>query len=301
VVRYSGNVDETLLNHTTVTQLFSNSLKTLEPDSGENEDEDEEGEDEDEDEDESEAGTEHANISLRNSPFNYAVSYWLKHAMDVPCGMNSTSRSKELWELVKDLFWDNSGTGFDEWLRTFSPNMDSWHLNRHSEISESFKCLYDRDYKWEVSSCLHVAASYGLVDILDWAHPEGLDFDIKGRSGMTPLMYAAFVGEIDAAKAILSKGGVNVNLTSCQSSDCNGRHDDGVGTALQYAIYSGCPEMMELLLKQPGIEVDYEFHGTTALGVAIKCDYPEEIQLLVGAGAKLAMWYGRVLAIPSSS
>jgi hypothetical protein len=239
----------------------------------------------------------HEKISLEDSPFNYVVSYWLKHAMDVPCGMNSTSRSKALWELVKDLFWDNSGTAFDGWLRAFSPNREGWHS---SEISESHRCLYDGGYKSEVSNCLHVAASYGLSDILDWAHPEGLDFDIKGRSGRTPLMYAADVGEIDAVKAILSKGGVNVNLTLCESSDCNSRHTEIVGTALQYAIFSRSPETIALLLKQPGIEVDYVWHGNTVLGVAIEYDLPEEIQLLVGAGAKLAMCDGGLLAIPSS-
>jgi hypothetical protein len=267
-------------------------LKTLKPNSDD---------DEDEDENESKAGTEHANISLRNSPFNYAVSYWLKHAMDVPSGMNSTSRSKALWELVKDLFWDNSGTAFDEWLRTFSPDVDHWHYMYPRENIVSSRCLHNEEEKSEVSSCLHVAASCGLSDILDWAHPEWLDFDIKGRSGTSPLMYAARVGEIYAVKAILSKGGVNVNLTLCKSSDCDGVHYEIVGTALGYAIYSGCPETIALLLKQPGIEVDYEFHGTTALGAAIQWDYAGEIQPLVGAGAKLAMCDGGLLGIPSSS
>jgi hypothetical protein len=289
VVRYSADVDGILLNHTTVTQLFSNGLKTLEPNSDD---------DEDEDEDEGKAGTQHANISLRNSPFNYAVSYWLKHAMDVPSGMNSTSRSKALWELVKNLFWDNSGTAFSKWFRIFSPNSGDWHTSRPGRRA---RCLYDGDYKSEVSSCLHVVASYGLSDILEWAHPEELDFDIKSRQGRTPLMYAAYVGEIDAVKSILSKDGVNVNLTLCESSDCNGGHRYIVGTALGHAIISRSPETTELLLKQPGIEVDYVWHGITALGVAINRNFPEEIRLLIGAGAKLAMWNGDVLAIPSSS
>jgi hypothetical protein len=268
-------------------------LKDLEPERDEDEDEDE-----DKPKQENEARSEDASISIKNSPFNYAASYWLKHAMDTPPGINSTSRSKALWELVKDFFWGNSGTVFSEWFRTFSPNSEDWHTGRHSGHT---RCLYDGQDKSEVTNCLHVAASYGLLDILDWAHPEGLDFDIKNREGVTPLMYAAYIGEIDAVKAVLSKGGINVNLTSCQGSDCDGGHRYVVGTALGFAIFSRRSEIMELLLKQPGIEVDYVWHGNTALGVAIDYSYPEAIQPLVGAGAKLAMRNGDILAIPSIS
>jgi ankyrin repeat protein len=221
--------------------------------------------------------------------------------MNVPSGMNSTSLSKALWELVKDFFWDKSGTTFAEWLRTFSSDGDDWHSFSPGDGSISHKCLYDGGTKSEVSSCLHVAASYGLSDILEWAHPEGLNFDIKSRKGKSPLMYAAHVGKIDAVKVILCKGGINVNLTLCGRSDCNDRHKYVVGTALEYAILSRSSEMMELLLKQPGIEVDYVWHGTTALGVAINYGFLKEIRLLVGAGAKLAMWQGGPLTIPSSS
>jgi hypothetical protein len=238
---------------------------------------------------------------LEGSPFNYAVSCWIKHAMDVPSGINGTSLSKGLWELVRDFFWDNNGAAFVEWLRIFSSNREDWHNYVEHRPGLFPRCLSSEVHKSEVSSCLHVAASYGLSDILEWAHPEGLDLNIKARDGRTPLMYAAYVGEIDAVKAILSKGGVHVNLTLCGSSDCKAKHVFFVGTALENAIISRLPESITLLLKQPSIEVDQVFHGTTALGVAVNENYPEGINLLVGAGAKLALFQGETLLIPSSS
>jgi ankyrin repeat protein len=114
-------------------------------------------------------------------------------------------------------------------------------------------------------------------------------------------MHAAYVGELDAVKAILSKDGIQVNLTLCESSDCNDTHDFFVGTALENAIISRLPESISLLLKHPSIDIDQEFHGATALGVAINANYPEGIKLLVNAGAKLAKFSGQTLSIPSSS
>jgi hypothetical protein len=263
-------MDRSLLSYSTVTQLFSNGLKFLKTTGDETRDDE----------------TEQNRISLNNSPFNYAVSYWLKHAMVVPSGMNSTSLSKALWELVKDFFWDNNGTTFVEWLEIFSPIGEDWH----HELSEQSarpcpRCLYDKMDQSEVSSCLHVAASYGLSDILEWAHPEGLNFNIKSRHGRTPLMFAAFVGEIDAVKAILSKNGINVNLTMCESSDCNAKHSFIPGTALTYAVLGERPGVIKLLLNQPSIEIDHVCHGTTALGRATDNQYLEGVQLLVSAGA----------------
>jgi hypothetical protein len=250
--------------------------------------------------DQTEDRSKHQKISLEDSPFNYAVSYWLKHAIDVPSGTNSTSLSKALWVLVKDFFWESNGTTFLEWLRTFPPDDSKWHHITTSTVIVR-RCLYDEECKSEVSSCLYIAASYGLLDILEWAHPQGLDFNIKSCEGRTPLMFAARVGETDAAKAILSKDGIRVHLDSCTSSDCNEEHRYVEGTALQNAILSQRSELIKLLLRQSSIEVDQVFHGTTALGIAIADGYSEGIQLLVSAGAKLAMHRGELSAIPSSS
>jgi hypothetical protein len=198
-------------------------------------------------------------IKLRNSPFSYAASYWLKHAMDVPVGKNTTSLSKALWELVRDFFWDDSSTAFVEWLGV-SPDFDGeWHCVPLPDRQgvQCDRCLFHFQGNHRAVSGLHIAASYGLSDILEWAHPEGLDFEVKSHEGRTPLMYAAWAGELNAAKALLSKGGVHINLTTCKDPNCDGRCATPGRTALVEAVLGHRAEVMRLLLKQPGIEVDY--------------------------------------------
>ncbi|CAG8639813.1 11711_t:CDS:10, partial [Acaulospora colombiana] len=135
--------------------------------------------------------------SLHQSPFNYAVCYWLKHAMDIPHGMETTLLSKPLWELVRDFFWDQSG---------------------YSSGSSSLRCLSGYAKKSDITDCLQVAASYRLVDILEWAHPSGVDFNAQNGFGVSPLMYTALLGEEDSARVILSRSDVDINRTKCESS-----------------------------------------------------------------------------------
>jgi hypothetical protein len=239
-------------------------------------------------------------IPLSESPFNYAVSYWLPHAMSVPQGCGGTSISRKLWELVRDFLWDQDGVLFTEWLRVFVPKDEDWHKS-----GIVFRCLSHYSIKSLVDNRIAVAASYGLVDILEWAHPDGIDFDVSSKLGVTPLLHTAWYGEEDAAKLLLSKGSVRVNQTACRASgtgqcsegDCkmNGH------TPLMGAVRYGHPNIVKLLLRQPGIEVDLVSHGKTALGHAIHENNPKAIELLVGAGAKLAMYDGKTVDIPSHS
>jgi ankyrin repeat protein len=238
-------------------------------------------------------------MPLYESPFNYAVSYWLPHAMGVPQGCEGTSISRELWELVRDFFWDEDGALFTEWLRVFVPNDEDWHKTK------VFRCLSHYSAKSVADNSIVVAASYGLIDILEWAHPDGIDFNVSDASGVTPLQHTAWCGEEDAAKVLLAKNSVRVNQAVCRRSstgqclegDCrlNGH------TPLMGAVIYGYPNMVKLLLRQPGIEVDLVSHGNTALGHAIREFNTKGIELLVGAGAKLAMYGGKIMNIPSHS
>jgi ankyrin repeat protein len=222
--------------------------------------------------------------------------------MDVPHGTKSTSLSGALWELVKDFFWDEGGAFFQEWLRIFAPRNEDWQSTSGAAGIEAYRCLSDLNSKSFARSCLHVAASYGLVDILEWSHPNGLDFDIRDAVGVTPLMYATFVGDEDATKAILSKPGVQVNQTRCGSPE-KGKYckmDCGTlgGTALECAAWFHRLDVLMLLLRHPGTELDLVCHGNTALGAAIDAEFTEGIELLVDAGARVAMFGGDVLTIP---
>jgi hypothetical protein len=239
----------------------------------------------------------------RESPFGYAISCWLKHAMDVPHGRKGTSLSESLWELVKEFFWDSSGAVFAEWLRVYAPEGEGWH--RVARASSGVRCLYNLKMKSRVTDCIHVAASYGLVDILEWAHPIGIDFKVVTGLDTTLVMSALFAGEEAAVKTILSKNGVDINQSRCGNpsatlEDCNQKCEATGGTVLEYTIARRL-EMMELLLEQPGIEVDLVHHGCTALGRAIHGNYTKGIALLVGSGAKVALYNGEVLTIPQPS
>jgi hypothetical protein len=234
-------------------------------------------------------------IPLSSSPFDYAVSNWLKHAMEARRRTGETSFSRELWELVRDLFWDRDGEFFMEWLRVFASGGEDWHGN----------CGLSRSLQFSKSHITrtNVAASYGLVDIIEWAHPDGVDFDVLDKWGYTPLIWAAGCGEDEVVKTLISKHSVRINHTSCLPSttvQCSDGSCGGDGyTALMHAAMFTHPPVMKLLLGQPDIEVDLVSHGHTALGVAIDVKHMEATKLLVGAGAKLAMKRGTVLEIPS--
>jgi hypothetical protein len=236
-------------------------------------------------------------IALSNSPFDYAVSYWLKHAMESRHGIGDASLSRELWRLVRDLFWDQDGEVFTEWVRVFVFRGEDWHQ------SSGLLRLLHKSYSKSSVTTTNVATSYGLVDIFEWAHPDGVDFDVSDEWGYIPLIWAAGCGEDGVVKALLSKHSVRINHTACLTStnvqcpdgDCGG---DGY-TALMEAILYRYPAVVKLLLERPDIDVDLVSHGKTALGIAIDAKDTDTIKLLVGAGAKLAMRNGKVLEIPS--
>ncbi|CAG8710194.1 15869_t:CDS:1, partial [Acaulospora colombiana] len=117
--------------------------------------------------------------------------------------------------------------------------------------------------------------------------------------GLTPLMYAAFVGEVDAAKTLLSKPGVQVNQTKCKDTSigkvCDGTCGTSGWTALHYAVYSQRLDMLKLLLEHSNIDIDLVSHGTTALGLASEERFLEGVKTLIDAGAGLSMFSGKAL------
>ncbi|PVF92433.1 hypothetical protein CPB86DRAFT_829994 [Serendipita vermifera] len=266
---------------TCVTQLFSNKLTPLESSDKEAE------------------GHENQQNKLPpNSPFNYAVSFWLKHAMDVPRRDKSPSISKALWQLVQDFFWDNNGAAFMAWLRVFTPHGESWHIKPRQDHQVTYRCLFDLHYVSKVRSCIHVAASYGLIDILGWTHPNGLDFDVRDDWKWTPLMWAAVLGDEDAVAAILSKDGVHVNAACRSPTGVEGCTRTLCGTegftALLEAVQHERLGVVELLLKRPEIDIDLLSHETTALGWARERKIPRMIEVLTSAGAKVSMCHGKL-------
>jgi hypothetical protein len=239
--------------------------------------------------------------SLSESPFNYAVSYWLKHSMEVRRGIEGASRSRELWELVRDFFWDQDGEFFTEWVRVFASGDEDWHENSNTfDPGISCKPLHKYLSK-SLATSVTVAASYGLVDIIEWAHPDGVDFDVQDKIRYTPLIWATEAGQADVINILLSKHTVRIHHTVCDTAgQCSDVKCGGSGkSALMRAAPRVDLRVIQVLLGQPEIEVDLISHGNTALGLAIDAKHMEAIKLLVGAGAKLAMKDGNILEIPS--
>jgi ankyrin len=136
---------------------------------------------------------------------------------------------------------------------------------------------------------LHLAASYGLVDVLDWAHPEGIDFNVEAVFRSTPLWEATASGEECAVAVIVTKDGVDVNIS-------NGL------TPLVIAARDGHVGIVEILLRQVGIDVDkISSNGYSALDLAIKGRNEEIVRLLLEHGAKRAKSERRDLTVPGDN
>jgi ankyrin repeat protein len=298
-MRYAGflNRASVYLTIFVVTQLFSDGLSQLETTLHS----------QDKDDEKMKRGMnkkgDEKGIPLSESSFNYSVSYWLKHAIETRHRIEDTSLSKELWELVRDFFWDQGGEFFTEWVRVFASGSDSWHTK--SVPSRSLhKPLSSYLEKSRVTGT-NVAASYGLVDIIEWAHPDGIDFDVLDKWRYTPLIEAAGTGEDDVVRILLFKHSARINQMTCYpptTEHCSGSDCTKSGTtALMDAAMFRNFGVMQLLLGHPDIEVDLISHRTTVLGEAIVEGSSEVAKLLVDAGAKLAMKNGNVLEIPSYS
>lgn len=135
---------------------------------------------------------------------------------------------------------------------------------------------------------LHVATIYGLVDILDWCHPPGLDFDI-GNNHYTPLMqslWAAGQGneQADVIRILIEK-----------AADVNTRHVVGPSlTILMFAFKYDTKQAIKFLLEQEKTTVDDELDkdGSTMLQIAIHRGSKDIVQLLQRRGGTIAKFNG---------
>lgn len=87
-------------------------------------------------------------------------------------------------------------------------------------------------------------------------------------AGITPIMIAAFQGDAEKVRALL--------------------HADTAadpGPALHYAVFSGDPAILSILLEAAGVQVDHNLFGWTALMHASQRGPAEMVSLLLDAGA----------------
>ena len=100
---------------------------------------------------------------------------------------------------------------------------------------------------------------------------QGADVNYVDRYGVTPLAYAADVGDLEMTEYLLSKGA---------------RHDAGTERPLIIAAGMGRLNIVEFYLEN-GIPIDtVSAKGETALQVALRWDQPGVVAYLRSKGAK---------------
>ncbi|KAH6894835.1 ankyrin repeat domain-containing protein 28 [Coprinopsis sp. MPI-PUGE-AT-0042] len=135
---------------------------------------------------------------------------------------------------------------------------------------------YPLDDEWAVDfgGPLHVAAFYGLEDLVPLAVQVHSPNSGTTNLRESPLMLAAQHGHLACAKALLSLPGIDVNL--CNPSSQN---------ALMIAAFYGRIECVQLLADVPNIDVNAlavdDISGQTALMYAVEAGHTGIVKLFV--------------------
>ena len=127
----------------------------------------------------------------------------------------------------------------------------------------------------EAGTLLSLAAYRGQTDIIrELLSIRGIDVNLADRLGITPLYYAVQERYPDVVELLLAAPGINPSLVS-KSGD----------TPLYIAAQYGFEEIVQLLLGAPGINVNRTMlqGGTTPLGIAAAMGRAGIVKLLLAA------------------
>ncbi len=123
---------------------------------------------------------------------------------------------------------------------------------------------------------LHIAVRTGKLDDVKRLIVSGTPVDIRDALGSTPLLEAAWSGQIEIAEFLIAHG-----------ADVNAHHGESGSTPLQYAVLTGHAKMTQLLLNAGGkLNGDYR-DGQSLLHVASARGYASIIDLLISAKADI--------------
>ncbi|RIA93421.1 hypothetical protein C1645_677435, partial [Glomus cerebriforme] len=88
-------------------------------------------------------------------------------------------------------------------------------------------------------TALYLASALGNVRVVKLLLKNNANPNICNGDNVTPLIISSYNGHTDTVKALLDKGGVNINY-----------QDNLWKTALSFAALEGHPQIVELLLKK---------------------------------------------------
>ena len=95
-------------------------------------------------------------------------------------------------------------------------------------------------------------------ELVKLALDNGVDINMRGKHGITPLLYASYWGHTSVIPVLLSNSKVDVNAKDADKE-----------TSLHYASRKGYPKIVKLLLQHPSININAtDFRGLTPLAKA---------------------------------
>ena len=119
-------------------------------------------------------------------------------------------------------------------------------------------------------------SAIGNVEGVKEALQRGGDPNKISEIGRTALHAAASKGHQEVVAVLLEHPGVDPNVVTLDT-DWSSLH-----LAVSVAIFGACPDMVEILLKQPGININARDRwGETALHLAARFDREEILRLLL--------------------
>ena len=200
-----------------------------------------------------------------SSHLEYPWTFWHDHAQRVPFGRHATPLSGELWNLVRDYLW------------------------RHAKYRDEDPLIF--------------ATGCGLQDVIDWAHPPGIDFNVRDSKGRTPLLLAISI-PLSVGRRVLSPQSLRQMVESLlnNGADVNAKNTDGE-TALTIGTRGNDDdEAVSILIARTDCKLDHVTEdGCSALGYARDRGNTRIVELLRERGARVAVVDGMEVPWPIRS
>ncbi|TVY17131.1 Ankyrin repeat, PH and SEC7 domain containing protein [Lachnellula arida] len=148
-------------------------------------------------------------------------------------------------------------------------------------VAAEINCPSQDDAKKMIG--MHVAAYFGLQNVISSLLEKRQDPDPRCHNGRTPLSWASEEGHLEVVKMLLAKPSVNVNSKSSARAEFNkvrGYYHRGM-TALMLAAMRGHERIVELLLQTGKVDKTITYKdGRTALWYATENGYSNIVSLL---------------------